>query len=154
MFRHFVFAATAVILMADLMADVAVAAPVALYFPDTGKIIIWNDLEGSLNNLSVLSSGGHLTNASQMLSLPGTIKDDSEFPDALTYLNFPQGNWNLGAVVQPGTSIFDLTVRYRLPGQSTGPNRIMPFFTPEPTSVVLLGTALIGGTAFRRRYGQ
>lgn len=150
MYRR-LFLATAV---AVLVADVAVAAPQYFYNPGNGNIYVSNDLEGPLNNLSVLSASGHLTNPSQMLDLPGALKDDSEFPDALTYLNFPQGMWLLGAVVQPGTPVGDLTVRYRLPGQSTGPNRVILPGWPEPTSAVLLGIALIGGTAFRRRFGR
>lgn len=150
MYRRLILAAA----VAVLVADVAVAAPSYGYNPANGNVFVWNDLDGPLNNLSVLSAGGHLTNASHMLDLPGAFKDDSEFPDALTYLNFPQGNWYLGAVVQPGTPLSDLTVRYRLPGQSTGPNLVILPGWPEPTSAALLGIALIGGTAFRRRYSR
>ena len=133
-------------------AGVAKAAPVAYYNPANGNVVFNNDLAGALNNISLLSGSSSLTQSSALLDVAGTTKDDSEFPDALTSLNSPVGQYYIGAVVKPGTPLADLTMRYRNPGQSTGANIIgVVVEVPEPATFAMAGLGLVGIVAAARR---
>ena len=129
---------------------VAMAAADMHYDQNTGMIWIHNNTGGALASASLISRDGLLTTPSAMLSIPGTTKDDSEFPFALTYLGVPVGFYQVGLVVQPriwgaGDLRFEYRERSLLEPVSLGEI----FFVPEP-STLALATCGLGGLAWRR----
>ncbi len=137
------------LLLVSSLSSVAGAAPSVVYNYVTGKFWIINDSGGSLANASLLSFGGNLTTPSAMLSIPGTVKDDSEFPFALTYLGLPPGTHNTGFVIMPGTSPSDLTFEYRVKSLLEPVTLGTGIVTPEP-SALALATCGLGLLTWRR----
>jgi energy-converting hydrogenase Eha subunit F len=95
-----------------LTSCVAMAAPHALYTTTTGNIQFVVDENPPAPLHMSLISDGILTNASSLLSIPGTIKDEYEFPYNFTYLNMPQGIWSTGNTVVAGTPVDALYLEY------------------------------------------
>jgi hypothetical protein len=117
---------------------VAAAFPTVNYNPTTGKIFFINDSSVTLAHMTLLSSAGTITG--DPLDISGTIVDRSERPFALTYLNVPPGQHDVGNIIVPFTPFFDLSgyFRYSLLGPP------LDFGTPEPSSAIL---ATLGSVA-------
>jgi len=127
------------------------SAATALYTPWAGQIFFVNNDSVPLANATLTSQSGRLTSASAMLSIPGTVKDDSEFPFAYTYLNLPVGYRFTGYTVQPRTPVDDLEFEYRVgsllaPLQNGG-----VVVMPEPTSMALIACGAMGFVSLHRR---
>jgi hypothetical protein len=127
------------------------SAATAYYTPWAGQIFFHNTDAVPLANATLTSQSGRLTNATAMLTISGTLKDDSEFPFAYTYLNLPVGYHFTGYTVQPRTSVGDLKFEYRVgsllaPLQNGG-----VVVMPEPTAMALTACGAMGFVALHRR---
>ncbi|MBA4106358.1 MAG: hypothetical protein C0485_11420 [Pirellula sp.] len=150
------FLSIAALATVSLMPTAAMAAPLAWLVPtpNGGAVYFRNDTGAALPNASLISQSGLLKDAFSLLAIPGTIKDDSEFPFAYTYLNLPVGDHFTGYTVKPGTPLVDLTFQYRI-GSITSPLISQSLDIPEPSSCLLAATATLAFTAaFRRARSQ
>lgn len=145
MSKCFSFAALAAI---SLMPTAVLAAPLAWLVPtpNGGAVYFRNDTGAALPSASLISESGLLKDAFSLLTIPGTIKDDSEFPFAYTYLNLPVGDHFTGFTVKPEAPLEDLTFRYRV-GSITSPLISQSLDTPEPSSIAM---AMFGGVLLAR----
>ncbi len=147
---HLILLAISAILLPKGFAE---AEPVAYYFPADGTIRVSNDTGHPLANVSIVSMSGNLTTSSAMLDLPGAIKDDSEFPYALTYLNFPPGNHSFGLVAKPGLDFYThggFEFQYRTL-TLLEPLTVGSWFFPEPASFALTGMGCLAVVAAGRK---
>ena len=152
-------------LIPSIAADVAQAQDqnVAGFYYNDGRIRIYNGTDSPLAHLTVISMTGDLRDASTMIDLPGAIKDDSEFPFAFTYLNFPVGYVDLGPVAKAelggiGTfpdwipvSYQKLHLQFRT-GSLLFPLQSKPFVFPEPGICPLVGVAILGLATTNRQH--
>ncbi len=135
-----------------LDAKSAESEPTAFYNPSNGNVVISNDFNLPLPVATFISRSGFLTNASSLLAIPGTSKDDTEFPFAYSYFPLSPGVHNTGNTVVPGTIPTDLEFEYRSPLDSpTAPlYRGLIVVVPEPLGLALACTALWGVASLRR----
>ncbi len=133
-------------------ADSVQGSPRAYYNPLTGNVTFANDLPYAIPAASLLSQTGSLTSASNMESIPGAIKDDTEFPWAYSYLFLPPGLHDTGNTVTVGTSITDLEFEYYY---DLGPSQQGAVIEiPEPSSLVLTSLFLLGARRLRQKHAR
>ncbi|MBA4106360.1 MAG: hypothetical protein C0485_11430 [Pirellula sp.] len=146
MSKHLTF----VVFVAAALIQSVAAAAFGWYNPVNGNIHISNGTGAPLAHVSIISVSGKLTNASLMASIQGATKDDSEFPFAYTYLNFPVGTHDTGNTVQPGTPVTALSIEYRT-ASLFGPLLKGYFVEPEPSSCLLALTSAVAFSGTIRR---
>jgi len=138
------------------LSSTAWSAPLMWFDPVTGGIYFHNDHSGPLANMSVISASGNLLDASQLLDIPGTVKDDTELPFAFTYLGLPVGYSFAGNIVKSGGGWGDIRYEYRLNSllepliRGAVPDLGDPRF-PEPTSCVMAAMSVSAIIATARR---
>jgi hypothetical protein len=144
------------VLVVGSCVSLASAAPNVVYHPATGAIHFYNDHTGPLANISILSTSGNLRDASQLLDIPGAVKDDSELPFAFTYLGLPVGHTFAGYMATPGTYPSDLSFEYRLNSLLEPLISNVELLLPEPSTAALtvvsaLAVGATVGRSVRRR---
>lgn len=124
------------------------ALPTAYYNPATGNVKFLNDFGYVIDSLSLISPTGRLNGG--LLPITGTIRDESEFPFAYTYIDFPPGLYDTGNTVTPLTPIAELSFYYVQGEPSEEQLRGAIFKVPEPLTHIMFGLALIAATPVRR----
>lgn len=131
----------------------AMAAPKLYYCSITGDLWVENDIQSLV--LNIKSPAGSLNVPSLpdgLLPEPAYI-DFGDLPNFLAIWNVPTGRFHLGpGTVDPGTPISNVAMDIYTPfGQPVFTAQVIAFCIPEPSSLSIGATSIVGWAVVRRR---